>query len=59
MAEFVVYKDKVNQFLWRFIADNGKIIADSGEGYINRSDCIHGIEIIKKEAPVAKVREIL
>lgn len=59
MAEFVVYKDKVNQYRWRFIADNGKIIADSGEGYINRSDCIHGIEIIKKEAPVARAREIL
>jgi len=26
---------------------------------VNRSDCIHGIEIIKKEAPVARVREIL
>lgn len=59
MAEFVVYKDRVSQYRWRFIADNGKIIADSGEGYINRSDCIHGIGIIKKEAPTSGVREIL
>lgn len=37
MAKFVVYKDAAGQYRWRFKADNGRTIADSGEGYIGRS----------------------
>jgi len=57
MAEprFKVYKDKAEEWRWRFIASNGKIIADSGEGYHNRADCVHGIELIKSEAPEAEI----
>jgi Domain of unknown function (DUF1508) len=29
-------------------AANGKIIADSGEGYVSKSDCQHGIELVKE-----------
>ena len=35
---FIVYKDKKGQHRWRLLAANGKIIADSGEGYINTID---------------------
>ncbi|WP_224329015.1 MULTISPECIES: DUF1508 domain-containing protein [Stenotrophomonas] len=31
---------------WRLRADNGRIIATSGEGYRNRDDCLHGIELV-------------
>src|SRR5262249_23176662 len=34
MAAFEIYKDKSGQFRWRLKANNGKIIADSGEGYV-------------------------
>lgn len=36
MAEadkFEVYKDSAGEFRWRRIAANGKIVADSSEGY--------------------------
>lgn len=32
-----------------FRADNYKIITTSSEGYINKSDCKHGIEIVKQQ----------
>lgn len=31
---------------WRLRADNGLIIATSGEGYRNKSDCLHGIGLV-------------
>lgn len=57
MAEprFEVYKDKAEEWRWRFRASNSKIIADSGEGYQNKQDCLHGIELIKTEAPDAEI----
>jgi uncharacterized protein YegP (UPF0339 family) len=32
------YKDTANQWRWRAIATNGRIVADSGEGYHNLED---------------------
>ena len=55
MAKFKVYKDEAGEWRWRFIASNGRIIADSGEGYINKTDCLHGIELVKSEAPEAEI----
>ena len=57
MAEpkFEVYKDKAGEWRWRLRASNGKIIADSGEGYINKQDCEYGIGLVKKEAPDANI----
>jgi len=57
MAKFVVYKDRGGEFRWRFQADNNKIVADSGEGYINKSDCLRGIEIVKTESPQARIED--
>ncbi|WP_164162792.1 MULTISPECIES: YegP family protein [Stenotrophomonas] len=31
---------------WRLVADNGEIVATSGEGYHNKADCLHGIELV-------------
>jgi uncharacterized protein YegP (UPF0339 family) len=59
MAEprFVVYKDRAGEWRWNFRASNGKKIADSGEGYHNKQDCLHGIELIKEEASDAEIEE--
>jgi len=51
----VVYKDNRGEWRWRLRASNGRIIADSGEGYKNKQDCEHGIDLVKKEAPDAKI----
>jgi uncharacterized protein YegP (UPF0339 family) len=41
-----VYRDAHNQYRWRLLAGNGRIIANSGEGYFNRGDCIHAINLV-------------
>jgi len=41
-----MYKDRVNNWRWQLVHNsNGKIIADSGEGYVNKADCIHGLNL--------------
>jgi uncharacterized protein YegP (UPF0339 family) len=57
MAKFQIYKDKAREWRWRFRADNGEIIADSSEGYVNKSDCRTGIDLVKTKAPGAQVEE--
>ena len=32
-ALFHFYQDKAGEWRWRFVAANGRIMADSGEGY--------------------------
>ncbi len=44
--KFELFADKRGEYRWRLKASNGKIIADSGEGYKNKSDCQHGINLI-------------
>jgi hypothetical protein len=57
MATFVVYKDPHSEYRWRLLANNNRIIADSGEGYKNKSDCEDGIKLVKQQAPLATVKE--
>jgi uncharacterized protein YegP (UPF0339 family) len=53
-AAFHVYKDNAGEWRWHLKAANGRIVADSGEGYHDRGDCIHAIEIVRSlyKAPV-------
>lgn len=50
MLTYRVYKDKKGEWRWNLKAENGRIIADSAEGYINKSDCLHAIELVKSSA---------
>ena len=45
--QYIVYPDKRGEYRWQLQANNNKVIADSGEGYKNKSDCIHAIELVK------------
>lgn len=51
---YKVYRDTANQWRWRLYAANNKIIADSGESYYNKQDCLSGIALVKSSsnAPV-------
>ena len=51
-------KDAKGEWRWRLKASNGKIIADSGEGYKNEADCITAIELVKGsgKAPVVEAK---
>lgn len=53
-AAFHVYKDNAGEWRWSLKAANGRVIADSGEGYHDRGGCIHSIELVRSlnKAPV-------
>jgi uncharacterized protein len=38
--KFQLFKDKAGEWRWRIVHDNGNIMADSSEGYKNKTDCI-------------------
>ena len=58
MAKFQLYKDKAGEWRWRLRANNGRIIADSGEGYTKKQGCLHGIELVSTLGPDAKIEEL-
>ena len=39
-----VYRDRGKQYRWRLRGLNNKIMADSGEGYHNKQDCVDAID---------------
>lgn len=44
---FILYRDVAYQWRWTLYAANSRKIADSGEGYVNKSDAQHGINLVK------------
>jgi uncharacterized protein YegP (UPF0339 family) len=57
MTAFYMYKDSAGMWRWRLRAANQKIIADSGEGYINEADCRAAITLVMdtdRNTPVHK-----
>jgi uncharacterized protein len=44
---YKLYKDVSGYWRWRYVASNGRTIADSGEGYVNRADAMNGINLMK------------
>jgi hypothetical protein len=58
MAVFRIYKDKQNQYRWRLRAANNKIMADSGEGYINWQDVMDAVNWVKRYAPSADIKDL-
>jgi len=54
-ATFEVYRDRADEWRWRLVARNGRIIADSGEGYTSKQGAERGIESVKRNAADAAV----
>lgn len=46
---------RVSKYHWQLQAEKTKIIADSSEGYKDKSDCRHDIELVKKIAPTVSI----
>jgi len=57
MAKPQIIKDRAGEYRWRLRADNNEIIADSADGYVRKSDCQHGLELVKRLAPEAEVED--
>ena len=45
--KYVIYKDGINEWRWRLLAANNRIIAVSSEGYHNKRDCLAAINLVK------------
>jgi len=54
---YKVYKDANGHWRWRLVAANNRIIANSGEGYWNKTDCYAAINLVKgsSAAPVYEI----
>lgn len=37
--KITIYKDEKYEYRWKLTARNGKILADSGEGYLKSTHC--------------------
>ncbi|VTT86596.1 unknown [Halorubrum sp. DM2] len=57
-ASFELYADNADQHRWRLRHDNGNIIADGSEGYVDKRDAESGIESVQRNAPGAHVVDI-
>jgi len=42
-----LYQDTSSQWRWRLIAANNRIIANSGEAYHNKTDCVAAINLVR------------
>lgn len=55
--KFESYEDNAKAYRWRLKATNGQVVATSGQGYKDKRDCEHAIDVIKKGAGNARVEE--
>ena len=46
-GKYEIYQDTKSEWRWRYKAGNGEIIAVSSEGYKEKRDCAHGIDLVK------------
>ncbi len=53
--QFHVYPDAVGEWRWHLKAGNGRIVADSGEGYTRQQDCIRSLANFKNRVATAKI----
>lgn len=54
--KFEVYQDKAKEYRFRLKSTNGQIIA-TGEGYKNLTNCLKGIESVKKNSVDAGIEK--
>jgi len=45
-GEVIFYRDTEGKFRWSLKASNGRIIADSGQGYTTKRACKKGFESV-------------
>lgn len=42
----VIYKDKAHEWRWHIFANNGRMIANAGEGYKGKAGAIKGLRAL-------------
>ena len=54
--KFEVFKDKAGEFRWRLKAANGAVLATAGQGYKEKADAKHGVELVQKSGTDDKLK---
>ena len=54
-AGFELFEDAAGEYRWRLVAPNGRIVADSGEGYATRSNARRALERVRETAGEAAI----
>jgi len=57
-ADFDVYEDDAGEFRWRVRAENGNVVADSGEGYTRKNEAENAVERVRDYAPDADALDV-
>lgn len=52
-----IYRDASGEWRWRLRATNGRVIADSGEGYRDRRGIERAVSTLLRAVPIAQVIE--
>ena len=47
MTTLTFYKDKVDKYRWRIIADNGKIIGSSSQGFASKQMACENADLVQ------------
>jgi len=57
MPKFVIYADRGGSYRWRLVANNGQIIASSGESFDSKFNARRAAENVKADAGDATIEE--
>ncbi len=58
LPKLEIYKDSKNEWRWKILV-NGKIIASSSEGYINKQDCIDNIFNVENRIKQLREKDLI
>lgn len=58
MAGFKFFQDKQHQWRWKLLNQEGRIVADSAEGYHHQTDCRHGADLFTHHSPQTAARVV-
>lgn len=53
--KFEVFASRNKQWRWRLRAKNGRVVANSGESYRRKIDCLTSIKLVKKAGKKTQV----
>lgn len=57
MPKFEIYRDTSGGWRWRLVATNGRIVADSAEGYTTKHKAIAAAENVAYISVVAEIEK--
>ena len=57
--KFEIYRDARREFRWRLKSANGRIIADSGEGYVSKSGAVTAATRFKNSISTARIFDLV